>query len=357
MPNILTRLRIDEVSSVDRGAGEGVKILLMKRDKDKPMTKIGSMFSNFFSGGNNNNVTIDKAIEGLAESVGSIVSEASNPNELTASLTKTFEQFGDHLKSTLTAPAVVEKKGSDMDMKALAKALGLPETATEADINAAVVKNVATTMALATSVKKMETDLAIAKADFTPAELDFYKAFNDNDGDEGDDPKQKAKKAFRLAGHAERSTIMKSAEPALSPDIQRMKDENDALKKRVEMLEGFGDLLSLTKEVTAAGLPESEALTLQKARKGDPDAVMKILGFVKSAHMAAVAGGVFKEFGSSNGTGAVTTAYDELSALAKNLVKIDPKLTFPAAFAKVYEDPANIEIVKRERGENRPTVN
>jgi hypothetical protein len=32
MPNILTQLRIDEVSAVDRGAGEGVKIVLMKRD-------------------------------------------------------------------------------------------------------------------------------------------------------------------------------------------------------------------------------------------------------------------------------------------------------------------------------------
>ena len=30
-PKILTRLRIDEISSVDRGAGEGVKIMLMKR--------------------------------------------------------------------------------------------------------------------------------------------------------------------------------------------------------------------------------------------------------------------------------------------------------------------------------------
>jgi hypothetical protein len=32
MPRILTKLKINEVSSVDRGAGEGVKIVLMKRD-------------------------------------------------------------------------------------------------------------------------------------------------------------------------------------------------------------------------------------------------------------------------------------------------------------------------------------
>jgi hypothetical protein len=32
MPRILTKLKIHEISSVDRGAGEGVKVVLMKRD-------------------------------------------------------------------------------------------------------------------------------------------------------------------------------------------------------------------------------------------------------------------------------------------------------------------------------------
>lgn len=38
IPNILRRLRINEISSVDRGAGEGCRIVLYKRDKraDKP---------------------------------------------------------------------------------------------------------------------------------------------------------------------------------------------------------------------------------------------------------------------------------------------------------------------------------
>lgn len=34
MPTVLRNLKILEVSSVDRGAGEGVKIVLMKRDAD-----------------------------------------------------------------------------------------------------------------------------------------------------------------------------------------------------------------------------------------------------------------------------------------------------------------------------------
>jgi hypothetical protein len=36
---MLTRLRINEVSAVDRGAGEGVKIVLMKRADDEPRSK------------------------------------------------------------------------------------------------------------------------------------------------------------------------------------------------------------------------------------------------------------------------------------------------------------------------------
>jgi hypothetical protein len=38
MPKILTRLRIDEVSAVDRGAGDGVKIVLMKRASEPGAT-------------------------------------------------------------------------------------------------------------------------------------------------------------------------------------------------------------------------------------------------------------------------------------------------------------------------------
>lgn len=359
MPKILTRLRIDEVSSVDRGAGEGVKIMLMKRNEDKPMsTKISKMFSNFFSGGNtDNNVTIDKALEGLAESVGSIVTEAATPEDLSASLTKTFEQFGAHLKTTLTAgPAVITKEDQIMDLTILKKALGLADTATEADVTKAIADSVAAGAAAAVSMKKMERELLVSKADFTPAELDFYKAAAPGDDDTLDDPKQKAKKAFREASHAERATTMKSAEPPMPAHIAKIMADNEAMAKRLAELEAGGSLSALTKQATDAGLPESEGATIQKALSGDKAAVEKLLGFIKQASAAAIAGGVFKEFGSGSGTGVVSTAYDELAALAKTLQKADTKLSFPAAFAKVYEDPANIEIVKRERDQNRPAA-
>ena len=352
MPKILTRLRIDEVSSVDRGAGKGVKILLMKRDNN--MTTIAKMFSKVFGGGNDNSVIIDKSIEGLAESISTIL--ADEKIDKGAALTTTFEQFGDHLKETLTAgPAVTKKEEPEMDLKALAKALGLAETATEAEINTAVAKNIAATATLTASVQKMEQDLRIAKAEFTPAELDHYtKAFPPGDDEDAADEKKKAKKAFREASHVERTTIMKAAEPALPAHIQKIFDDNAAMAKRLADLEAGGSLVTLAKQATDAGLPEAEGATIQKALGGDKAAVEKLVGFVKTANAAAVAGGVFKEFGINHGTGVQSTAYDELMAKAEELRKADSKLTQAAAFAKVYEDPANVEIVKRERGENRP---
>jgi hypothetical protein len=42
---ILTKLRIDEISSVDRGAGDGVKIVLMKRHDQRPQHEGGRTMS------------------------------------------------------------------------------------------------------------------------------------------------------------------------------------------------------------------------------------------------------------------------------------------------------------------------
>lgn len=370
MAKKLTRLRIDEVSSVDRGAGEGVKILLMKRGetaKDKPMgTNLVNIFSRLFSGsgGGNNTVIIDKALEGLAESVGTIVTDAANPEELSTGLANTFGQFGDHLKKTLAAgTAVAKKEGQEMDLAVLKKALGLADTATEADVTNEIAKNVASTTTLAADMKKMNHELAMSKADFTAAELAFSKASYDaeeddemGDGDPKGNGKPSRKKDFRLASHAERNAIMKAAEPPLPAHIQKIMLDNVAMAKRVAELEAGGNLVEMTKKAVELGLPETEAATLAKAYAGDKEAIEKLMTVTKSALAAARAGGVFKEFGTSGGTGVAETAVDQLNALAKDLQKRETALSFPQAFTKVYEDPSNSEIVKRERAENRPSA-
>jgi hypothetical protein len=282
---------------------------------------------------------------------------------LSASLTKTFEQFGDHLKETLTAgPAVIEKEESKMDLSILKKALGLAETATEVDVTNAMAKQLSAANTTAEELKKVQKDLQIAKANFSPEELEFYNKASQYDEEENDsdnmDTKEgkKAKKAFRLASKSERASIMKAAAPPVPENIRKILEDNEAMRKRIESLEGSGDLVTLNKRALEVGLSEAEGATIQKALKGDREAVEKLLGFVKQATAAAVAGGVFKEFGTSSGTGVVTSAYDELVAKAAELRKADPKMTSASAFAKAYEDPANADIVKRERGENRPNA-
>src|SRR5262249_14890521 len=56
---LLTRLRIDEVSSVDRGAGDGVKVLLMKRATPNHRDR----FAEFFRGVDFSKVTSTPARE------------------------------------------------------------------------------------------------------------------------------------------------------------------------------------------------------------------------------------------------------------------------------------------------------
>jgi hypothetical protein len=356
MAKVLTRLRIDEVSSVDRGAGEGVKIMLMKRGQPTMKNKFTEMFAKVFGGGASNDEVINKALDGLTESVSSILGDEKVDKAV--ALGETFNQFGDHLKETLTAgPAVVTKKEeSIMDLTVLKKALGLADTATEADVTAAVAKNLADQKALQKAFAKQQQDIAAA---YTPEQIVYLKAqglddVNDEDTD-GDTAKKAAKKAFRTGTSAERATIMKAAEPEVPAYVKKMMDDNAALRKRLDDLTTSGELVSLSKAATDALLPASEAETIQKAYSGDRAAVDKLLGFVKQANATAKAGGVFKEFGSSTGTGVVDTAIEELNVLAKKVAEKDG-ITFAKAFAKVYEDPANVELVKRERSENRPSA-
>lgn len=436
---ILTRLRIDEVSSVDRGAGEGVKILLMKRDEEPywkreftaeqrhedaksgaaesdgsyPIhdskdlhnamqavgrsknpektrahirsraralgltsqlsdafkrdqmptnSKVGSFFSKLFGGSADGTVVIDKAVDGLAESVVSILGDESVIDKA-AELTKTFDQFGIYLKENISIP--MKKGEADMDLKSLAKAFGLPETATEADVTAAIAKSQTLVGEAATMIQKLNKENLMLKANFTAEEEAYLRKASMYDEEEDDtDPKlsaeekkrRNAKKAFREASHERRAEIMKSSEPALPAHIQKVLDDNEAMRKRLEALEGGTTLVTMAKLAKDSDLPETEAETLQKAYTGDRSAVDKLLGFVKQGFAAARAGGVFKEFGTIHGGDIDDSALAQLNKLAADLRKQDAKLTPDQAFSKVYTDPANTELVRKERLENRPSA-
>jgi hypothetical protein len=76
MPKLLTRLKISEVSAVDKGAGEDCRILFMKRDQD----------------------VVAKASAALQESVGSILNCDENDAIKREALAETFRQFESYLE-------------------------------------------------------------------------------------------------------------------------------------------------------------------------------------------------------------------------------------------------------------------
>jgi hypothetical protein len=172
-----------------------------------------------------------------------------------------------------------------------------------------------------------------------------------HDGLKDDD----AKKKFRSLSRAERAERMKKRDD-LPEDVRKKLDEHDELKKRLAALEDGKALEGFKKQAIEAGLPEADGETLQKAYRGDKSAVDKIVDVVKALTAQVKAAGLFKEVGDRRTGGAVITAYDELVGKADELRKTETSLTKEQAFAKVYADPANAELVRRERGENRPQV-
>jgi hypothetical protein len=89
MAKLLTRLKISEVSAVDRGAGEDCRILLRKRDQD----------------------AIAKATEALKESVHSIMTCDDDDEVKRAALVETFGQFESYLDRNVAGSKASLSKG------------------------------------------------------------------------------------------------------------------------------------------------------------------------------------------------------------------------------------------------------
>lgn len=316
MPNKLTNLKIREVSSVDRGAGKGVKVMLRKKDPTFGEHMLA-------------------ATDALHKSVVSILKHEPGNNDLLAA---TFNQFQDHLAEvTQAAGGAVDKKReeSNMDIAVLKKALGLADTATEADVTKALADQ-------ATHMTKMSAELELVKANLTPDELAFHNGLKDDE----------TKKDFRAKNHQDRTVQMEKRDE-LPESIRKIITEAEETKKQLAKLMEQQDLAEFAKKAQEIGLPSSEAITLKKAYAGDAEAVTKLLTLVKAAKAQIDTGKLFEEFGGS-GEHTNGTAMEELKAKADTLRKATPSLTADQAFAKVYEDPANKGLVEKERRENRP---
>lgn len=285
-----------------------------------------------------------EAIDALRTSVCSILNDGTVTDKQ-AVLEQTFRQFKEHVQgivpeemekalaagvaATIAGLSVGNQEVNAMNAE-IKKALGLADSATDADLTAAVAK--------------LLGDLAIAKAGMSEEEKKYHDGLKD-DGE---------KEKFRGMSREERVEHMKKRDD-LPEHVRKALAEGEELKKRLAALEDDKELATLSKRATDIGLPDDHGAVIQKALRGDKEAVNKLLDLLKAANAAARAGGVFKELGGA-GRETISKAYDELKTKADELRKRDPGLTEAQAFAKVYADPANADLVKRERAENRPSA-
>jgi hypothetical protein len=424
MAKILTRLRIDEVSAVDRGAGDGVKIMLMKRDEEpywkrefsaeerhrdaksgaaqsdgsfpihnasdlkNAMRAIGrsknpgktkahirararalgltdqlsdafkredgpmSKFMEFFTGKRGNDY-LRKSTSALAKSVGMILDGDESEEDKRKALAETFAEFDDYVQKigyVDASPADDDKNGDPTMLKELAKTLGLKEDASADDITKAV--------------KARDNEIAVLKADLTPEEkahfetLKAKKPFGGKDGDgkdgDGDGDEDDTKK-FLAMTHEQRKALMRKRDDV--PEyVRKLLDEGEEAKKRLQKLEDERELQKFEKIARDYSVPASEAPALMRLSKVDSEALNKLLAHTKAGWSAAQKAGAFAELGSTGGNGGDTSAYAELQAKAAEYRKAHPELTDAQAFEKVYTDPANREIAKRERFESAAPV-
>lgn len=311
MPRRLKNLRISEVSTVDRGAGEGVKILLMKRSGER--------------------LTAEQA---LHQSIQSILSDATVVDKA-AAVAETVAEYNEFIAKDEAMPL---PKTEDEMNKLIADAVkkGI-ETATPTILKSAVEET-----------DKLKAQVAL----LTMSEP--HKTFMDKAklSDE-------LKKNFIGMDAAARDAFMTSnplppdpkteIEKAIKAAIDTIKAENADLKKRLDEQTNAGAVETFKKRAVAAGLQEADGETMRKAFSGDAVAAetleKRFAEIKKAADEAIRVGRVFGEFGTAKAAPGSPQA--ALEAKADELRKADPKLSKEQAYAKAFE--ANPEIAQEVR--------
>jgi hypothetical protein len=365
----LTRLKISEVSSVDRGAGEGVKVVLFKRDsapKDQTalqklltaaeltIGKDGTISTDMVLKTNSAKTLpaeikngVEAAVEIFAKSTQEIM--ASDEADKETLLERSYGEFVEHIGGL----------GTDEDAPAIAaavfEALGtedqtMPMTDKEIETLKAQAKEAET---LKAEITKRDEEIAKRDAELVLAKLSAeHKAHAEKlSGD--------ARAKFLAMSAEERDAELKKAlakrdeDPifkAMNDRIAKAESENAELKKRLDAEEDAKERVAFGKRaVEVYGQPEAFGETLRKAYKGDAAAQAEVEKQTLSLKRMAEAGATFKNFGKNGGD--ASTASAQIRAKAQELQKADTKLSYEKAYTQVLKDPENVDLAKRLRTE------
>lgn len=178
-PRILDKFRIDELSGVDRPAQTGARAVLMKRDFTAQERQDAADKGEALPDGS----FPIKTVADLKNAVHDI-GRAKDPSKAKAHIIARAKALNasDQLPEGWISKADPGNSMENSMSKEIAKALGLPETATEADITAAITK--AQTAASQVADLQKSVDLLKAKADLSDAEKAFAKSLSDKDADD-----------------------------------------------------------------------------------------------------------------------------------------------------------------------------
>jgi len=313
-----------------------------------------------------------KAQEALRGSICSIV-EDDSVTDKKAMIQSSLNEFGDYMltlfadqmSKALAAGSAVDDTGAagngDEKMNSLKKSLGLLDTATEADILAAINK------------RASDAETATAIAALTAPQFTFYKSLT------GDDAA-----AFLKADAEGKKKKMDEKAPPADDEVEKMLKRGDAFKAGDVIMtkrdfgteQGFqfakrqqaqldqqtadiakraeaDELADFSKRAKDLGFGVEFGDTIRKAYKGDATAQKALEEKIAGMKKAIDSGALFATFGGRDGAPGGSAAA-EMNAKAEAFQKSEggKGLTFEQAYAKVYTDPANNEIKKRMRDEN-----
>lgn len=359
MPKILRNLLIDRVASVDKGAGEGVEVVLMKRE---PTVQKKLTFEQDHKGGvrmwhepdaeedkkkkkPTKKSMLTKAIDLLKKSVTDAF--VVKPEERDAFIEKTFGEFAEDVQPIAAVHDAVDAAFStdseDEDDSGINKQ--------EDDMTKEEAEK------LQKQLDEMKVSLDAANDELTfekmkPEHKEFAKAF----------PADK-KKEFSGKSDADKDKQMSDCKKSANevPEaVQKVLDEAVKkaldLQKEVDLLKSASESTVLAKRVAEIGLPATDLDTLRKARGGDVEAVKKLEDRIASLTKQVSASSLLKEWGSASGAEGNGTAYEQIQSRAAELQKVDAKLSPMQAFDKAFTDPANKDLVAQYRKEtNSPS--
>jgi hypothetical protein len=409
MPSLLKDLRVDEVSSVDRGAGEGVQIMLMKRAQAEIDAAIEAYLKREFSDDERKELAssgaalpdgsfpikteadlenavhaygrakdkakakahiisraktlgctdklpdgwVGKGIGGkltsataaLLKSAWSIFEDKSVTDKA-AALTETFKQFDDHIQDVIPG---------ELEQLALTKAKEASAmTEEEKKAKEKAEKEKAEMEKAKEDCEKANKALAVAKREISVLKMSQkHKDYHANlKGDEKD--KFEEMEPAERDAHMEKNPIEKSLPAA----IQKQLDAAAADRVILKALQEKDEVSTFAKRAEGLGLQPAQGEILRKAYSGDAEAIKKLEQLMKGLAEQVRTGKVFAEFGSAGGGDATATAYEKLQKLAAEhrdaMIKVGKKCSPEQAFVKVYTDPAN-KALKDEHDKDEVT--